>query len=92
MPSSELQSNDQTWLRVVLALVPNLNNVGLVPGCGTCPRATSTVQVVCHQTDMMEVLRVEGIVAPEVKFLDRCKTNCSEGALQVHVRLSRMRV
>ena len=39
----------------------------------------------------MGLLRVEDIAAPEVKFLDRCGINCSEGALQVCVRRSRMR-
>lgn len=34
----------------------------------------------------------KGIAAPEVKFLDRRRTNCSEGVLQVRVRRSRMRV
>lgn len=41
MPSSELQSNDQTWLRVVLALVPNLNKLRRVPGCGLAGLAKS---------------------------------------------------
>jgi len=40
----------------------------------------------------MGLLEVKGIAALEVKFLDRCQTNSSEGALQVHVRRSRMRV
>jgi len=35
---------------------------------------------------------VEGMAAPEVKFLDRCQTHSSEGVLQVRVRRSRMRV
>ena len=38
------------------------------------------------------LLRVKDTAAPEVKFLDRCKINCSEGALHVRVRRSRMRV
>jgi len=40
----------------------------------------------------MGSLRVKDITAPEVKFLDRCEINCSEGVLQVRVRRSRMRV
>ena len=40
----------------------------------------------------MGLLGVKDMAAPEVKFLDRCQINCSEGALQVHVRRSRMRV
>jgi len=43
----------------------------------------------CHSS-MMGWLGVEGIATPEVKFLDRCKTTCSEGVLQVPVRRSRM--
>ena len=91
MPSSELQSSDQTWLRVVLALVTNLSNVGLPPDCGLAS-ATAYAQVGSHQPDMMEEFRVEDTAAPEVKFLDRCKINCSEGVLQELVRRSRMRV
>ena len=91
MPSSELQSSDQPWLRVVLALVTNLSNVGLPPGCVLAP-AMVTAQVGSHQTDMMEEFRVEDTAAPEVKFLDRCKINCSEGVLQELIRRSRMRV
>ena len=91
MPSSELQSSDQTWLRVVLALVPNLSNVGLPPSCGLaqatvhCPGGESP-------TDLMEEFREDDNSAPEVKLLDRCNINCSEGVLQELVRRSRMRV
>jgi len=42
------------------------------------------------QSSMMGLLRVKDIATPEVKFLDRCKINCSEGVLQGHVRRSRM--
>ena len=45
-----------------------------------------------RQPAMMGPLRVEGIVAPEVKFLDRRKTSGGEGVLHVRVRRSRMRV
>ena len=38
------------------------------------------------------LLGVKDIAAPEVKFLDRCKINCSEGVLHLPVRRSRMRV
>lgn len=55
---------------------------GFTPGC----------PVVQYESTMMGLLRVKGMAALEVKFLDRCWTNCSEGALQVHVRQSRMRV
>ena len=45
-----------------------------------------------HRSQPMGLFGVKGIGAPEVKFLDRCETHCSEGVLQVHVRRSRMRV
>jgi len=45
-----------------------------------------------YRSASMGLLGVKDTAAPEVKFLDRCKINCSEGALQVHVRRSRMRV
>lgn len=45
-----------------------------------------------YRTDTMGPFGVDDIEAPEVKFLDRCEINCSEGALQVRVRRSRMRV
>lgn len=44
-----------------------------------------------HLPDMMGSLRVKGTAAPEVKFLDRCKTNSSAGVLQGRVRRSRAR-
>ena len=44
------------------------------------------------QSSMMGHLRVKDTAALEVKFLDRCMINSSEGALQVLVRRSRMRV
>jgi len=45
-----------------------------------------------HRPETMGSLRVKDITAPEVKFLDRCEINSSEGVLQVRVRRSRMRV
>lgn len=45
-----------------------------------------------HRTETMGPIGAKGIAAPEVKFLDRRRTNCSEGVLQVRVRRSRMRV
>lgn len=58
-----------------------------------CPRASPHgPQLARHRTEPMGPLEVEGISAPEVKFLDRCETTRSEGALQVRVRRSRMRV
>lgn len=45
-----------------------------------------------YRSAMMGLLDVKGISAPEVKFLDRRRTNGGEGALQVHVRRSRTRV
>ena len=39
----------------------------------------------------MGPLEVKDIATLEVKFLDRCKINGSEGVLQVRVRRSRMR-
>jgi len=45
-----------------------------------------------NQTEMMGQLRVKDIATLEVKFLDRCKINSSEGVLQVLVHRSRMRV
>lgn len=44
------------------------------------------------RTDTMGPFGVDDIEAPEVKFLDRCEIDSSEGALQVRVRRSRMRV
>ena len=44
-----------------------------------------------HLADMMGSLRVKGTAAPEVKFLDRCKTNSGAGVLQGCVRRSRAR-
>lgn len=41
--------------------------------------------------DMMGSLRVKGTAAPEVKFLDRRKTNSGAGVLQGRVRRSRAR-
>ena len=55
-------------------------------------RATTTTTTTTKKTDKRGPLRVEGTVAPEVKFLDRCKTHCGEGVLHVRVRRSRMRV
>jgi len=45
-----------------------------------------------HRSQTMGPFRVKDIAAPEVKFLDRCTINRSEGAWQVRVRRSRMRV
>lgn len=78
---------------VVQALVPVQENVVPHPGSGNGSlRVAQYLSWCCgNLPPMMGLLRVEGIGAPEVKFLDRCKTNCSEGVLQEHVRRSRMR-
>ena len=45
------------------------------------------VPVTCtHRSQPMRLFRLKDIRAPEVKFLDRCEINSSEGVLQVHVR------
>lgn len=61
------------------------------PRCdpGPAPAARGGRRV--HQSDTMGPLRVKDIAAPEVKFLDRCEINRSEGVLQGRVRRSRMR-
>jgi hypothetical protein len=86
----ECQSIDLMWPIVVLALVPFKGNVvpsPLVPGpSGSQVRWCGAVSA------SMGLLGVKGIAAPEVKFLDRRKTTGGKGALQVHVRRSRMRV
>ena len=79
---------------VVLALVPISENVAqsTVAWRYCCQLAGGATQVsvgLC-QSSTMGLLGVKGITTPEVKFLDRCETNCSEGVLQVHVRRSRM--
>ena len=98
-PSMEWQSIDQMWQSdVVLALVPNLGN--LVP-VAPQPSVANPFSGPCHllgfgvdwyPTSMRGLLGVKDIAAPEVKFLDRCKINCSEGVLHLPVRRSRMRV
>ncbi len=56
-------------------------------------RAVLLVPVTCtHRSQVMGQFEVKGIRASEVKFLDRCETNSGEGALQVLVHRSRMRV
>jgi len=45
-----------------------------------------------YQANLTGPFGVKGTAAPEVKFLDRCKTHGSEGVLQGCVRRSRMRV
>jgi len=45
-----------------------------------------------YPPSMRGLLGVKDTAAPEVKFLDRCMINCSEGVLHLHVRRSRMRV
>ena len=68
---------------------PRVVGVGLA-----CPRVVSgsshTVGTQWRRSLSRGLLGVEGIATPEVKFSDRCKTNCGEGVLQVHVRRSRM--
>ena len=96
--SMECQSIDLMWLWSCAGL-------GAHPGeRGACPLAMQAQVTPCnwvpncvawvfmHRSAMMGLLEVKGIAAPEVKFLDRSKTNCCEGALQVHVHRSRMRV
>ena len=91
---------------VVLALVPIQDNLGLSP-CGFHRRRVSPptafgppgggrvpagAQRAAILPETMRMLRVKGTAAPEVKFLDRCKTRCSEGVLQAHVCRSRTKV
>lgn len=97
--SMELRSIDRMFgNRVVLALAPVLDNVGLSPVLGryaigfVCGRPGLGAVQGSFRPQMMEMLRVRAIATPEVKFLDRCKSNRSEGVMQVHVRRSRMRV
>lgn len=97
-PSMECQSIDLMWLWSCAGLGAHTGQCGICPPvpCWGHPRpvAHSTAVLVgtCTVSTMMGLLWVKGIEALEVKFLDRCKTNCSEGALQVHVCRSRMRV
>jgi len=63
---------------------------GVKPSHGRVNLGQSLLSV--YQADPMGPFRVKGTATPEVKFLDRCKTHCSEGVLQGCVRRSRMRV
>jgi hypothetical protein len=90
------KASTECGIRVVLALAPVLDNVGLSPGWADPsrprPRRGRLVSKGSFRPQMMGMLRVKPIATPEVKFLDRCKRDSSEGVLQVHVRRSRMRV
>lgn len=78
--------------RVVLALGPRLGQCGSVPGCIICVVQSHAVAIMGQfQPPMMDLLEVKAIAAPEVKFLDRCRSPSGEGVLQVQVRRSRMR-
>jgi len=87
-------SSDPVPVRLVLGLVPVLEDTPSLhwyPPSPTHLCLWSWGLVVCQPSTMGQ-LGVKDTAAPEVKFLDRCKINCSEGALQVLVRRSRMRV
>ena len=81
---------------VVLGLVLKLGNMVLVPVVGrrSLPSRVGLgpAQGAMHRPETMGAIGVKDIATPEVKFLDRCQINCSEGVLQVRVRRSRMRV
>lgn len=101
--SMECHSIDRTGRGVVLALVPvqgkrvpsrwlRARAVGSPPW-GSPLGAPGFLPSLWwrHLPDMMGSLRVKGTAAPEVKFLDRCKTNSGAGVLQGRVRRSRAR-
>jgi hypothetical protein len=96
-PSMECQSIDLMWLMCCAGLGAHSGQCGAGP-LSSRPRPPFGVGLwsggswLRYLSATMGLLGVKDITAPEVKFLDRCKINCSEGALQVHVRRSRMRV
>lgn len=94
--SMEWQSIDRMWqLMLCWPWCPSRGTWCPGPPCPVWSppgAATSWLGSGRHPSGMRGLLGVKGIAAPEVKFLDRCQTNCSEGALHVPVRRSRMRV
>ncbi len=94
--SMECQSIDQMWpMELCWPWSPSRGMWWLSPGWARalpCCGDSCSASGCSHRPKTMGLLRVEGIATPEVKFLDRCTTNCSEGVLQVHVRRSRMKV
>jgi len=100
--SMERQSIDRAWKKRCAGLGACSGQCGAwsdrhVPCRGrwfvpASPRRAYAGSLSVYQADPMGPFRVKGTAAPEVKFLDRCKTRGSEGVLQGRVRRSRMRV
>ena len=93
-PSMECRSIDLMWLcELCWPWCSSKGNMVLSPALqGLCTALWSSLAGSGgqYQSSVMGLLRVKDIATPEVKFLDRCKINCGEGVLQVHVRRSRM--
>jgi len=100
VPKASLRLDARPWnvkastrcgYEVVLALVPFWRTwLCHLSGSDSSLLGSSCLVGWHSRSSTMGQLGVKDIATPEVKFLDRCKINCSEGVLQVLVRRSRM--